>query len=518
MFESTTRRTLLSLTALAGLTSAAHGQSSCSLKTTSGYSFAKLTLSPILFLNGDQRTYCEECDPPKKCESLDPGIGSLFYATRSDWSATIAGTGPFNPNPPGVYCSVRSAGNVCRDFVADTLTSANLTASPITLNWTNPGWSCSDTYTPYLTNNGFIQDSTASHQAGGFGSCDYGEYRIGTTVSPYTNPCTGATSSLSVGSAVATDDFGKYQAAHQRFSYSWPICGDNKSKTPSTVSIGLSLLSDFSWTRDVSADGCVSLSKMPVPIIAGFCIEVEQVTGSGSSSTVYYGIYYVREWNDITRLGEFGPPGMGTDIFDPDVSTTNFAAPWNTHIWTARVFEASSCCTSPKTTKLEVVLEGSDLQMINIRGWVDVNSLLENTTVNHGMYWQHDRLDLNFDGTPDCLDRELIIAARGKTISDPEYILRADLNGNGTISDAEYSEVATALLQLCACPADLVSLGGSPPPDGTLTSDDLTAFLACYFGGDMHADIAVLGGALGADAAITADDLTLFLSLFYGGC
>ena len=71
-----------------------------------------------------------------------------------------------------------------------------------------------------------------------------------------------------------------------------------------------------------------------------------------------------------------------------------------------------------------------------------------------------------------------------------------------------------------ACnPADIAGLGGDPGADGALTVDDLVAYLAAFFSGDLaRADIAMLGGAAFPDGQLTIDDLVQFLSQFFSPC
>lgn len=67
--------------------------------------------------------------------------------------------------------------------------------------------------------------------------------------------------------------------------------------------------------------------------------------------------------------------------------------------------------------------------------------------------------------------------------------------------------------------ADIVGLGATPPADGILTPDDLVAYLAAFFAGDvLVADIASLGGALNPDGQVTVDDLVAYLAAFFAGC
>ena len=68
-------------------------------------------------------------------------------------------------------------------------------------------------------------------------------------------------------------------------------------------------------------------------------------------------------------------------------------------------------------------------------------------------------------------------------------------------------------------PADIAGLGGTQTPDGTLTPDDLVAYLAAFFAGNAPvADIASLGGAFGPDGQVTVDDLVAYLAAFFSGC
>ena len=67
--------------------------------------------------------------------------------------------------------------------------------------------------------------------------------------------------------------------------------------------------------------------------------------------------------------------------------------------------------------------------------------------------------------------------------------------------------------------ADLVSIGGSPPGDGLLTSDDFVAFINAFAASDLLADICEVGGPPNPpDGLITGDDFVAFVNSFAAGC
>lgn len=67
--------------------------------------------------------------------------------------------------------------------------------------------------------------------------------------------------------------------------------------------------------------------------------------------------------------------------------------------------------------------------------------------------------------------------------------------------------------------ADVASLGGATVPDGTLSADDVVAFLSAFFAGEVAvADVASLGGAAVPDGELTTDDVVAFLAAFFAGC
>ncbi|MGH7133321.1 MAG: GC-type dockerin domain-anchored protein [Phycisphaerales bacterium] len=84
--------------------------------------------------------------------------------------------------------------------------------------------------------------------------------------------------------------------------------------------------------------------------------------------------------------------------------------------------------------------------------------------------------------------------------------------------DLAQSAYASVLPTPTICIPDLATTGGALGPDGQVTVDDLTLFLARFFANDLAADIASLGGALVPDDQISADDLIAFLSTFFAGC
>ena len=68
------------------------------------------------------------------------------------------------------------------------------------------------------------------------------------------------------------------------------------------------------------------------------------------------------------------------------------------------------------------------------------------------------------------------------------------------------------------CPADIVSIGGSPSPDGLVTGDDFNAFIAAFAAADGLADIVSIGGTPPSDGLITGDDFNAFIGSFAAGC
>ena len=71
------------------------------------------------------------------------------------------------------------------------------------------------------------------------------------------------------------------------------------------------------------------------------------------------------------------------------------------------------------------------------------------------------------------------------------------------------------------CPADIAQSGGDLGPDGLTSVDDLVAFLAQFFAGNIAvADLATLGGGAGSagDGQLTVDDLVYFLAAFFSNC
>jgi Tol biopolymer transport system component len=99
-------------------------------------------------------------------------------------------------------------------------------------------------------------------------------------------------------------------------------------------------------------------------------------------------------------------------------------------------------------------------------------------------------------------------------VAGQQYLIRIGQYDVFTIEDGR-----TGSFVVSSCPADVATLGGALFPDGTLTADDVIAFLNAFFNGNLAvADIATLGGASGADGSLTADDVILFLGLFFNGC
>ncbi|MGH7131886.1 MAG: SUMF1/EgtB/PvdO family nonheme iron enzyme [Phycisphaerales bacterium] len=111
---------------------------------------------------------------------------------------------------------------------------------------------------------------------------------------------------------------------------------------------------------------------------------------------------------------------------------------------------------------------------------------------------------------------------RGGSRLSAEEDLRSDARGSlAPLSDGVawgFRIVRSGVVQDPCSAADVASLGGAPTPDGTLTPDDVTAFLSAFFALDPLADIAGLGGTTGPDGDWTADDVILFLETFAHGC
>ncbi|MCA3005912.1 MAG: hypothetical protein LW650_06030 [Planctomycetaceae bacterium] len=66
--------------------------------------------------------------------------------------------------------------------------------------------------------------------------------------------------------------------------------------------------------------------------------------------------------------------------------------------------------------------------------------------------------------------------------------------------------------------ADIVSIGGLPPPDGLLTGDDFNAFIAAFAAGTSLADIVSIGGLPPPDGLLTGDDFNAYIAAFAAGC
>ncbi len=68
-------------------------------------------------------------------------------------------------------------------------------------------------------------------------------------------------------------------------------------------------------------------------------------------------------------------------------------------------------------------------------------------------------------------------------------------------------------------PADIVSIGGDPVPDGLVTGDDFNAFIAAFGAQDLLADITGVGGPPALpDGLLTGDDFIAFINAFAQGC
>ncbi|MGH7132513.1 MAG: GC-type dockerin domain-anchored protein [Phycisphaerales bacterium] len=76
----------------------------------------------------------------------------------------------------------------------------------------------------------------------------------------------------------------------------------------------------------------------------------------------------------------------------------------------------------------------------------------------------------------------------------------------------------TTVTAYFTCVADLVALGGGTPVDGSLTVDDLVAFLAGFFANSSVADLVGPGGTFPRDGVNTVDDLVYYLAQFFSGC
>lgn len=93
-----------------------------------------------------------------------------------------------------------------------------------------------------------------------------------------------------------------------------------------------------------------------------------------------------------------------------------------------------------------------------------------------------------------------------------------DTSSAGALSQIARIEVLTTPVRPCGF-ADIVGPGGTTGSDGQLTVDDLVAFLAAFFAGDvLLADCNSTGGAPVPDGQITVDDLIAYLAGFFAGC
>ncbi|MGH7133448.1 MAG: GC-type dockerin domain-anchored protein [Phycisphaerales bacterium] len=99
---------------------------------------------------------------------------------------------------------------------------------------------------------------------------------------------------------------------------------------------------------------------------------------------------------------------------------------------------------------------------------------------------------------------------------DQDFAVTGANTNDGTVK----LTVVTNIVNPACNDADVASLGGSPVPDGILTTDDLIYFLAQFFANNVSvADLVGLGGAPSLpDSAITADDLVYFLAVFFAAC
>jgi hypothetical protein len=79
---------------------------------------------------------------------------------------------------------------------------------------------------------------------------------------------------------------------------------------------------------------------------------------------------------------------------------------------------------------------------------------------------------------------------------------------------AEVSAVAMVRPRLLA---DVAAVGGSWPPDGQLTVDDIIAFVNAYGDGSLAADVVSIGGTLPPDEELTVDDLIAFVNAYSDG-
>ena len=108
-------------------------------------------------------------------------------------------------------------------------------------------------------------------------------------------------------------------------------------------------------------------------------------------------------------------------------------------------------------------------------------------------------------------------------VSGQQYLLRAggyvgSGGGAGAAGDGVLNvDFVPALPPACSL-ADIVSIGGSPPPDGLLTGDDFNAFIGAFAQNDLLADIVSIGGTPPGDGLITGDDFNAFIAAFAAGC
>jgi hypothetical protein len=95
--------------------------------------------------------------------------------------------------------------------------------------------------------------------------------------------------------------------------------------------------------------------------------------------------------------------------------------------------------------------------------------------------------------------------------------------GSGAIVATSFTSAPIPLLSSItpppACLADIVSIGGSPPPDGLLTGDDFNAFIAAFASESLLADICGVGGPPSLpDGLLTGDDFNAYIASFAAGC
>ena len=112
-------------------------------------------------------------------------------------------------------------------------------------------------------------------------------------------------------------------------------------------------------------------------------------------------------------------------------------------------------------------------------------------------------------GSATRIDRIEVVWPRAGTLPERTQLLTGPIG---------VDQIVTIRPATCG-PVDIAPLGGGVGPDGQVTVDDLTAYLAAFFQMEVaRADIATLGGGACADGQLTVDDLVRYLALFFAGC